>query len=58
MFEATKGNAARCKGCEHCKLIQDNFSWSFYGCFYKQYKGKWVAEIKHCPKELVIEIKE
>lgn len=43
--------AERCDGCNYCKIIQANGGWSFYGCFYKPYKGKWVAEIKDCPKK-------
>lgn len=43
--------AARCAICDYCKIVRANGGWSFYGCFYKPYKGKWVAEIKDCPKK-------
>lgn len=40
----------RCKYCEHAKEI----GWgncSFLGCYCEPYRGKWVKEIKDCPKE-------
>ena len=40
----------RCDGCKHCKLVHANGGFSFYGCHHKPYRGKWVAEIKNCPK--------
>ena len=38
----------RCDKCEHCKVTSSG-SWSFFGCYCKPYRGKWVAEIKDCP---------
>ena len=40
----------RCEGCTFCKRVYANSQWSFFGCHYPPYKGKWVAEIKDCPK--------
>lgn len=40
----------RCKGCEHGRETSAG-NWSFLGCYCKPYKGKWVAEIKDCPKK-------
>ena len=40
----------RCKGCEHCRVVSAQ-GWNFLGCYCKPYKGKWVAEIKDCPKK-------
>lgn len=36
----------RCEGCTFCKRIYANGQWSFFGCHYPPYKGKWVATIK------------
>lgn len=47
----TKSKASRCAGCKHCKRLKAQDDWSFYGCFHKPYKGKWIAEIENCPKE-------
>jgi Fe-S-cluster-containing hydrogenase component 2 len=40
----------RCDGCKYCKEVHANGGFSFYGCHHKPYRGKWVAEIKDCPK--------
>lgn len=40
----------RCKGCEHGEKTTASGNWSFLGCYCKPYKGKWVVEIKDCPK--------
>ena len=40
----------RCDGCKYCKVVHANGGFSFYGCHHKPYRGKWVAEIKDCPK--------
>ena len=50
MFEKIEPKKQRCKGCEYCKEISAG-SWSFYGCNCELYRGKWVAEIKDCPKK-------
>jgi len=39
----------RCQDCNYCKHISAG-DWSFYGCQHEPYKGKWVVEIKDCPK--------
>lgn len=41
----------RCKDCEHAKELNATMNWKFIGCTHEPYKGKWVAEIKDCPKE-------
>lgn len=41
----------RCEGCEYAKEINATGDWKFIGCTHEPYKGKWVAEIKDCPKE-------
>ena len=47
-IEQKKIKDGRCKGCKHCRgLSAGNFS--FYACFHKPYRGKWVVEIKDCP---------
>ena len=40
----------RCDGCKDCKEVHCNGGFSFNGCYHKTYHGKWVAEIKDCPK--------
>lgn len=43
----------RCEGCEFAKRISAQMgNWSFIGCTYKPYDGKWIAEIEDCPKEV------
>jgi len=39
----------RCKDCEYAKIMSAG-NWSFIGRKHKPYRGKWVAEIKDCPK--------
>ena len=46
-----KTKQGRCDGCEFCKAVYANGNWSFYGCYCPPYRGKWVAEIKDCPKD-------
>lgn len=43
--------AENCKHCRWCRLVGTATGWSFYGCDYEPYHGKWIAEIKECPKE-------
>ena len=52
MNKFRKVQKERCDGCKHCKLVHSNGGFSFYGCRYKPYHGKWVAEIKDCPKAI------
>lgn len=40
----------RCEGCEFARRIEATGGWSFIGCRHEPYHGKWVAEIKECPK--------
>lgn len=53
MLEETTTKKERCAGCQYCKIVNACFGWSFYGCYCEPYRGKWVAEIKDCPKEMV-----
>lgn len=41
----------RCESCEYAREINATGDWRFIGCRHEPYKGKWVAEIKDCPKE-------
>jgi hypothetical protein len=45
-------NDGRCKGCKYAKTMVANGQWQFVGCTHEPHKGKWVAEIKQCPKHL------
>lgn len=45
-----KSKKQRCEGCKYCR-VTDGDGWDFYGCYHEPYKGKWVAEIKLCPKK-------
>ena len=40
-----------CDICKECKVVYANGQWSFLGCYHPPYRGKWVCEIKDCPKE-------
>ena len=40
----------RCENCKYRHIIYANGGFKFYGCYHKPYTGKWVAEIKYCPK--------
>lgn len=53
-FTVEKEKHGRCTGCKDCKTVHCNDGYGFYGCFHKPYHGKMVAEIKDCPKELII----
>ena len=39
-----------CDSCKDCRVVYANGQWSFLGCYYPPYRGKWVQEIKKCPK--------
>lgn len=42
----------RCESCKFATRISARMSnWSFIGCIHEPYEGKWIAEIKECPKE-------
>ena len=41
----------RCKGCKYVDVVRGTGGFMFLGCRHEPYKGKWVAEIKSCPKE-------
>lgn len=44
----------RCKGCIYARTMGSNGGWQFIGCTHKPYNGKWVTEIKDCPKEIIV----
>lgn len=50
-FAYEKEDKGRCSGCSDCRTIYANGGWQFKGCYYKPYRGKWVVEIKDCPKK-------
>ena len=53
-----KAKDGRCKGCDFCRgvgAVGGGGGWDFFGCYYPPYKGKWVCEIKDCPKKLEAE---
>jgi hypothetical protein len=41
----------RCKDCQFSRCVFGTGNFMFLGCHHKPYHGKWVAEIKDCPKE-------
>ena len=41
---------ARCNGCKDCRKVTAADGFTFLGCFHNPFRGKWVAEIKDCPK--------
>lgn len=45
-----KEKEIRCKGCEYCRPVYASDSWKFMGCYSRPYNGKWIAEVKECPK--------
>lgn len=47
-----KINDGRCKECDYSR-IHSGGGWSFLGCSHEPYTGKWVSEIKYCPKRSV-----
>lgn len=49
--DETEETKPRCQGCEHIKRVYAQNDFSFQGCYHRPYTGKWVAEIKNCPKK-------
>lgn len=45
-------NDKPCAKCEHCRKVYAQDQWSFWGCYHEPYHGKWIAQIKFCPKEI------
>ena len=45
----------RCTKCEYARTVFATGNYKFLGCYlgcyHMPYTGKWVAEIKKCPKE-------
>lgn len=41
----------QCKGCPRLHHMHDQIGWWFYGCGHAPYHGKFIAEIKECPKD-------
>lgn len=42
----------KCCKCEYCHIIRQDQFGIYLGCYKEPYKGKWVAEIDKCTKEL------
>lgn len=40
-----------CLKCEYSHSVYANCGMKFLGCGHKPYHGKWVIEIKDCPKK-------
>ena len=40
-----------CLQCEHSQNRRDQYGAKHCYCFFNKDKGRWVAEIKKCPKE-------
>ena len=40
----------RCNPCQFARCVEASEGFRFLGCYHKPYCGKWVAEIKECPK--------
>ena len=41
----------RCRRCDFARCIVANGQFMFLGCTHPPYEGKWVVEIKDCPKD-------
>lgn len=50
-FEDDVKKHERCEGCKYKHIVHTNGGFNFYGCYHRPYTGKWVAEIKDCPKK-------
>jgi len=43
-----------CRKCKYAKSVcAGPENWFFTGCFYGDYRGKWVAEIENCPMKVM-----
>ena len=51
-FENDKQDKQRCEDCEYKRLVHAGGGFLFNGCYHRPYIGKWVANIKDCPKEM------
>lgn len=40
----------RCSPCKFARVVVATNQFMFLGCYHDPYKGKWVKEIKNCPK--------
>lgn len=40
----------RCHPCEYARAVFAQDQSMFLDCYHEPYRGKWVAEIKDCPK--------
>lgn len=48
----------RCRPCKYARVVFAQDQFMFLGCYHEPYRGKWVAEIKDCPKKLNKEKKD
>ena len=44
-----------CKNCDHIKTVHATGGFKFKGCYCHPYKGKWIVEIKECPKKVEVQ---
>lgn len=44
---------SECMNCSSNRLVRCYGGFEFRGCYHDPYKGKWIAEIKGCPKIVV-----
>lgn len=42
----------RCKQCTNRKGVSGSPGFNFMGCYHSPYRGKWITEIKDCPKNI------
>lgn len=49
-FEDDIERKQRCDGCKYARTVHATGGWQFKGCYHRPYTGKWVVEIKECPK--------
>ena len=40
----------RCHPCKYARAVFAQDQFMLLGCYHEPYRGKWVAEIKECPK--------
>ena len=40
----------KCTECEYTREVTAQDIFKFIGCYHKPYKGKWIVEIRNCPR--------
>lgn len=51
MNETKPKKERNCLCCRSCRTVYANGQFNFLGCYHEPYHGKWIVEIKECPKE-------